>query len=66
VVITPPEKTVAGDWPVTLQAKSKQVFDELELRVTVLSSDIWGWVVILIIVVVIAGAGVVFWRLGRR
>jgi len=66
VVITPPEKTVAGDWPVTLQAKSEQVFDELELRVTVLTSDIWGWVVILIIVVVIAGAGVVFWRLGRR
>jgi len=66
VVIMPPEETAAGDWPVTLRAQSEQVFDELELRVTVLTPDIWGWVIILIIVVVIAGAGVAVWRLGRR
>lgn len=66
VVIMPPEETAAGDWPVTLRAQSEQVFDELELRVTVLTPDIWGWMIILIIVVVIAGVGVVFWRLGKR
>jgi len=32
----------------------------------VLTPDIWGWMIILIIVVVIAGVGVVFWRLGKR
>lgn len=66
VVIMPSEETAAGDWPVTLRAKSEQVFDEFELRVTVLTPDIWGWVIILIIVVVIAGVGVAFWRLGKR
>lgn len=65
VVIMPPKKTVAGDWPVTLRAKSAQVVDELVMRVTVLTPTIWGWVGILIAVAVIAGAGVVFWRLGR-
>jgi len=66
VVITPPKKTVAGDWSVTLQAKSEQVSDSLNLRVTVLTPTIWGWIGILIVVLVIAGVGVVFWRLGRR
>jgi len=66
VVITPPKKTEAGDWPVTLRAKSQQVADELELRVTVVKPTIWGWVVILIVVIVVAGVGVYFWRLSRR
>ena len=66
VVVNPPRKTIAGDWPVTIKAESKQIRDELELRVTVLTPTIWGWVGIIIVLVVIAGVGVLFWRLGRR
>ena len=66
VIITPPKETIAGDWSVTLRANSEQASDSLDLRVTVLTPTIWGWVGILIVVLVIAGVGVVFWRLGRR
>ncbi|MFC2012665.1 NEW3 domain-containing protein [Chloroflexota bacterium] len=66
VVITPPEKASAGDWPITLHAESKQMAVEVDLRVNVSVPGIWGWVVILVVVVVVAGAGVLFWRLGRR
>jgi len=66
VVITPPKETEAGDWPVTLRANSDQVAEEVELRVTVSNTTIWGWIVILIVVMVVAGAGVYFWRLSRR
>ncbi|HUV56299.1 MAG TPA: NEW3 domain-containing protein [Dehalococcoidales bacterium] len=66
VVIKPPKETIAGDWSVTLQANSEDVSDKLDLRITVLTPTIWGWVGILIVVLVIAGVGVVFWRLGRR
>ena len=66
VIITPPEKTIAGDYGLTLQARSTQANDELMIRVTVLTPTIWGWVGILIVVAVIAGVGVTFWRLGRR
>lgn len=66
VVIMPPKKTIAGDWPITLWARSSQVADELAIRVTVLTPTIWGWIGILIVIAVIVGVGVVFWRLGRR
>ena len=66
VVIKPPKRTIAGDWPITLRARNPQVADELAIRVTALTPTIWGWVGILIVIAVIAGVGVVFWRLGRR
>jgi len=67
VVINPPRKTIAGDYMITLRAESKEVSpDSLKLRVTVLTPTIWGWVGVLIVLAVIAGVGVIFWRLGRR
>ena len=66
VVINPSEKTIAGDYAVTLRAESERLYEKLEFRVTVLTPTIWGWVGVLIVLVVIAGLGVVFWRLGRR
>lgn len=67
VVINPPRKTIAGDYQITLRAESKDFSpDPLKLRVTVLTPTIWGWVGVIIVLVVIAGVGVVFWRLGRR
>jgi len=67
VVINPPNKTIAGDYQITLRAESKEFSpDSLKLRVTVLTPTIWGWVGVLIVLAVIAGVGVLFWRLGRR
>lgn len=66
VVIHPADKTIAGDWSVTLSADSKEISKSLDLRVTVLTPTIWGWVGIIIVVIVVAGVGVLFWRLGRR
>jgi len=66
VVIMPPSKTVAGDYSVTLSAISKGDKSEIELRVTVLTPTVWGWVGVLIVLVVIAGLAVMFRQLGRR
>ena len=67
VVITPPDKTIAGDYAITLRSEGKpELSDSLELRVTVLTPTIWGWIGVIIVVVVIAGLAVLFGRLGRR
>jgi len=67
VVIKPPRKTIAGDYSVTMSTISSGMpVRRIELRVTVLTPTIWGWVAILIVLVVIAGLGVIFRRLGRR
>jgi len=68
VVMKPPRgKTIAGDYNVYLRAESEDFEpDSVKIRVTVVTPAIWGWVGIIIVVVVIAGLGVLFWRLGRR
>jgi len=67
VMINPPRKTIAGDYQITLRADSTEYSpDSMNLRVTVLTPTIWGWVGVIIVLVVIAGVGVIFWRLGRR
>ncbi len=66
VVIRPPKKTVAGDYRITLKADSERGIESLELRVTVLTSTLWGWAGIGITAGVIAGLVILFRRLGRR
>ncbi len=67
IVISPPSKTIAGDYEVTIRAEGKEISpDSLKIRVTVLTPTIWGWIGVLIVLAVIAGVGVIFWRLGRR
>ncbi len=67
VVISPPDGTIAGDYEITLRAESKEFSpDRMKVRVTVLTPTIMGWIGILIVLAVIAGVGVIFWRLGRR
>jgi len=67
VNIKPLDKTIAGDYQITLRADSKDFTpDPLKIRVTALTPTIWGWVGVLIVLAVIAGVGVIFWRLGRR
>jgi len=67
VVIEPPSKTIAGDYEMTLKADSIEYTpSSMKVRVTVLSPTIWGWIGVIIVLLVIAGLGVLFWRLGRR
>ncbi len=66
VTITPPEKTIAGDYMLNFSVSSKDASDNIDVRVTVETPSIWGWVGIAIIVVVVVGVGVIFARLGRR
>lgn len=64
--IKPPEKTIAGDYMITFNANSENSTDSLDLRTTVLTPTVWGWVGIGIIVIVIVGVAIIFARLGRR
>ncbi len=69
VIIKPSAKTIAGDYRIVLKSISRETLvssRELDIRVTVLTPTIWGWVGILIVLAVIAGVGVIFRRLGRR
>jgi uncharacterized membrane protein len=68
VNIKPSEKTIAGDYEITLSAstESNNASDKLDIRVTVLTPTIWGWVGIGIVVLVVIGLVAMFWRLGRR
>jgi uncharacterized membrane protein len=66
VNIKPPAKTIAGDYQITLKAKGKQIEDEMDIRVSVETPTIWGWVGVAIIVLVIAGLVYVFMRFSRR
>jgi uncharacterized membrane protein len=66
VNIKPPAKTIAGDYQITLTAKGKQISDDMDIRVSVETPTIWGWVGVAIIVLVIAGLVYVFMRFSRR
>jgi uncharacterized membrane protein len=64
--IKPPAKTIAGDYQITLKANGKQISDDVDIRVTVKTPTIWGWVGVGIIVLVVAGLAFVFMRFSRR
>jgi uncharacterized membrane protein len=64
--ITAASDAVAGDYRLTLLSKVPEAQDQIELRVTVQTSALWGFVGIALVVIALGGLGVVFWRLGRR
>ena len=69
ITIKPPKKTIAGDYEITVSAEPEDKYDvedSLDIRLTVLTPTIWGWVGIAIVIVIIAGLVVLFMRLGRR
>jgi len=67
VTITPAAQALVGDYSVGLSADGEKGSSKtVELRMSVKTSAAWGWVGIIIIVVVIAGLGALFLRLGRR
>jgi uncharacterized membrane protein len=68
VDIKPDKKAISGDYMVTISAQpqAKNAFGSFDLRVTVETSPIWGWVGVIVVVLVIAGLGYMFLRFGRR
>lgn len=66
VTISPPDKTLAGDYILNFNVASENSNDNIELRITVETPTIWGIVGIAIIVIVVIGIAIVFSRLGRR
>jgi uncharacterized membrane protein len=66
-VITPPQgKTIAGDYIINFKADTGTISQTLDVRVTVATPTIWGWLSLIIIAVVIVGLAVLFMKLGRR
>jgi uncharacterized membrane protein len=67
VIVTPPkDKTIAGDYNISLTASNSNVSSYITERVTVEVPTIWGTVAIIVIVVVIVGLAFLFLKLGRR
>lgn len=67
VNIIPAAKAVAGDYMVSLRASGKQITaGEMNIRVTVETPTIWGWVGVVIILIVVIGLVVIFMRFSRR
>jgi uncharacterized membrane protein len=61
-----PDRTIAGDYLMTLTANSPEVTKSVEFRVTVSTPTIWGWIGFAIVGLVVLGLAIVFFRLGRR
>jgi uncharacterized membrane protein len=67
VNIKPPSNTVAGDYVITLQISGKQAYaTAMDIRVTVKTPTVWGWVGLIIIAIVVVGLILIFMRFGRR
>ena len=67
VVLTPNKDALVGDYSINLEAKGdQQSSSSAEFRVTVKALEVWGWIGILLIVVVLGGLVVMFRYLGRR
>jgi uncharacterized membrane protein len=66
VNIKPGAKAIAGDYQVNLTARAEKGTAEVSIRVTVETPTVWGWVGVVIIVLVVAGLAFVFMRFSRR
>jgi uncharacterized membrane protein len=61
-----PADAIAGDYEIIARASGTQASDSLDIRVTVKTSAVWGWVGVGIIVLVIVGLAFIFMRFSRR
>lgn len=64
--ILAPERTIAGDYMLTLTSNSPETNKSVDFRVTVSTPTVWGWIGFGIVGLVVLGLAVVFFRLGRR
>jgi uncharacterized membrane protein len=64
--ILAPDRTIAGDYLLSVTANSPETNKSVDFRVTVSTPTIWGWIGFAIVAIVVLGLAVVFFRLGRR
>lgn len=60
------DRTVAGDYLLTVSSDSPDTRKSIDFRVTVATPTLWGWIGAGIVAAVVLGLGMVFVRLGRR
>ena len=66
VMITPYEEAIVGDYSISVRVEGEKAARTMEFRVTVKASSAWGWVGIVVILMVIVGLAVLFRFFGRR
>lgn len=66
VEIISPSNTIPGDYLVTLRANYEYGTKEMDIRVTVSSPPLWGWIGVGIVIAIIAGLLLIFFKFGRR
>lgn len=64
--IKPSDKTVAGDYMLTITARSESISNSKDFRITVVTSTWWGIVGVGIIVIALGAVGWAVSRFGRR
>ncbi len=65
--IKPPPETIAGDYMISVRASGVQrTSQKIDIRVTVETPTVWGWVGVAIIAIVVMGLVVIFMRFSRR
>lgn len=60
------EKSIPGDYVVSLTAQTSEAVSNMSMRLSVKTSLLWGWMGILIIVVTLGGVVFLFKKYGRR
>ena len=66
VKVKPKPQAIAGDYMVSVTARSRQTSDRAEFRVSVTTPTIWGWMGLLLVAAAVAGTFGVFRTYGRR
>ena len=66
VTVTPGRQSLVGDYSVGIMTTGEKSDKTVKMRVTVKASSAWGWIVIGIILLVIAGLSFLFIKMGRR
>jgi len=65
--IKPPPETIAGDYLISVRASGVQrTSEKTDIRVTVETPTVWGWIGVAIIAIVVVGLVVIFMRFSRR
>lgn len=64
--VVPSGNAVAGDYTINMTARNDQVNQSIQVRTTVETSSVWGFVGIALIGLVLVGLFLVFRRYGRR
>jgi uncharacterized membrane protein len=66
LTIIPPAKSIPGDYYISFWAIGQQAAGSVDVRVTVETATVWGWLGLIIIVFIVAGLGYLYIAFRRR